>query len=334
MRVVITGSIALDHLMTFPGRFAEHLIADHLNEVSLSFLADGLTVRRGGTGANIALGLARLGHRPVLAGAAGPDFADYRADLESEGVDNAFVRISSEQYTARFVCTTDAVGNQIATFYPGAMSEAREVYLRPVADRLGGVDLVLIAPDDPDAMLRHTDECRRYGYPFAADPSQQLARMDGPAIRQLVDGARYLFTNAYERELLCQKTGWSEQDVLGRVGQWITTRGRDGVSIEGSDRQRITVPAVLTEKEVDPTGVGDGFRAGFVCGTAWGLGPERAAEIGCALATLVLEVTGPQGYRLDPDRFATMLASGYGADSADEIGPLLRAAVREAGAVR
>jgi adenosine kinase len=193
--VAVSGSIATDHLMHFPGKFAEQLVAEQLHRVSLSFLVDDLVVRRGGIGANIAFGMGVLGASPVLVGAVGDDFGDYRSWLERHGVNCAGVHVSETAHTARFVCTTDDDMCQIASFYAGAMAEARLIELAPVAERVGGFDLVLISPDDPDAMLRHADECRQRGYRFAVDPSQQLARMDGSQIRAFVQGADYLFSN-------------------------------------------------------------------------------------------------------------------------------------------
>ena len=319
MPIAVTGSIASDHLMHFAGKFSEQLLAEHLHKVSLSFLVDDLVIRRGGIGANIALGLARLGHRPVLMGAIGEDFADYRAWLEDNGIDCGSVRVSETAYTARFVCTTDDEQCQIASFYPGAMSEARLIDLAPVAERVGGFDVVCIAPDDPEAMLRHTDECRERGYAFAADPSQQMALMGGEDIKRLVDGATYLFTNEYERALMEQKTGWSEAEVLKRVRTRITTYGADGIRIESQDAATIEVPVVPAREIVDPTGVGDGFRAGFLGATAWGLSPERSAQVGATLATLVLEADGPQEYVLEPAAFTARLGEVYGADAASEV---------------
>ncbi|MGW2490614.1 carbohydrate kinase family protein [Streptomyces sp. NPDC001606] len=298
MHIAVTGSIATDHLMVFPGRFADQLIESSLDKVSLSFLADELEVRRGGVAANIAFGLGRLGLRPVLVGAAGRDFAEYRDWLEAAGVDTGSVLISRTRHTARFVCTTDADQNQIATFYAGAMSEARELRLAAVADRVGRLDLVVVAPDDPEAMLRHTDECRTLGLPFAADPSQQLARLDRPQIRRLLTGAEFLFTNEYEAELLKHRTGWTEAQVLGQVGTWLTTRGADGVVIARAGAEPVVVPAVATDRVVDPTGVGDAFRAGFLAGHSRGWPTERAARLGCALATEVLGTVGTQEYRV------------------------------------
>ena len=201
MRIAVTGSIATDHLMTYPGRFSDSLVEGSLDKVSLSFLVEDLDIRRGGVAANICFGMAVLGLHPALVGAVGEDFTDYRSWLERHGVDTASVHVSEYLHTARFLCTTDEAHNQIASFYPGAMSEARGIELAPVADRLGGLDLVVVGPNDPEAMLRHTDECRSRGYRFAADPSQQLARMKPDEIRSLVDGATYLFTNEYEAAL-------------------------------------------------------------------------------------------------------------------------------------
>ncbi|MEV7603588.1 carbohydrate kinase family protein [Kitasatospora sp. NPDC089797] len=301
MRIAVTGSIATDHLMVYPGRFVDQLIEGRLDKVSLSFLADDLEVRRGGVAANIAFGLGSLGLRPILVGAAGRDFAEYRAWLEAAGVDTASVLISEERHTARFVCTTDADQNQIATFYAGAMSEARGLALAPVVERVGGLDLVVVSPNDPAAMVRHTDECRDSGIPFAADPSQQLARLDRAEARRLVSGARYLFTNEYEAALLQQLSGWTERQVLEQVGSWITTRGADGVVIAGADGTRVTVPAVPTDRVADPTGVGDAFRAGFLAGLSHGWTLPRSARLGCALATEALRTVGTQEYRIAAD---------------------------------
>ncbi|WP_439657536.1 carbohydrate kinase family protein [Lentzea sp. HUAS TT2] len=318
MRLAVTGSIATDHLMVFPGRFTDQLLADRLDSVSLSFLVDTLEVRRGGVAANISFGLGLLGSRPVLVGAVGQDFAEYRVWLEDHGVDTESVLVSRTRHTARFLCTTDDAQNQIASFYTGAMAEARDIALAPVADRLGGLDLVLVSPNDPDAMLRHTEECVRAGHPFAADPSQQLTRMDGDQIRSLLTGATWLFTNDYEHDLLLSKTGWSEAEVLDRVGAWITTMGEKGVRLEMAGLPTVHVPAVAAERVVDPTGVGDGFRAGFLAGLDRGFPAERSMQLGCTLATFVLESQGSQEYSVDPARFTDRFAAAYGPVAAAE----------------
>ncbi|MFJ4845866.1 MULTISPECIES: carbohydrate kinase family protein [unclassified Streptomyces] len=324
MRIAVTGSIATDHLMTFPGRFADQLVADQLHTVSLSFLVDTLDVRRGGVGANICFGMGQLGVRPVLVGAAGSDFDDYRAWLDRHGVDTASVRISEVLHTARFVCTTDADHNQIGSFYTGAMSEARLIELHSVAARVGGLDLVLIGADDPEAMLRHTEECRSRSIPWAADFSQQIARMNGDEIRILLDGAAYLFSNEYEKGLIESKTGWTEEEILGRVGTRVTTLGSRGVRIERSGEEPVVVGCAEEEAKVDPTGVGDAFRAGFLSGLAWGVGHERAAQVGCMLATLVIETLGTQEYQLRRAHFMDRFTKAYGDEAADEVRAHLR----------
>lgn len=319
MNIVVTGSIATDHLMTFPGRFADSLVADKLDRVSLSFLVDALEVRRGGVAANIAFGMGNLGLRPILVGAVGPDFADYGSWLSRHGVDIDSIHVSEVHQTARFVCTTDEEANQIASFYSGAMSEARDIELQPVHDRLGSIDLVVIGPNDPEGMIRHTQECRQRGFDFAADPSQQLARMDGPEIRQLIDGATYLFTNEYEAALTEQKTGWSAQEIADRVHCRITTLGAQGARVERNGFPVVEVGCPKEDAVVDPTGVGDAFRAGFLAGLAFGLTDERCAQLGSMLATYVIETVGTQEYRLSIDHVRGRLVDAYGEQAAGEI---------------
>ena len=198
-----------------------------------------------------------LGHAPLLVGAVGADFAEYRTWLTDHGVDCSGVLVCDDVQTARFMCTTDDDMRQIASFYAGAMARAREIDLAPFAER--GLDIALIGANDPDGMLRHTDQCRELGIPFAADPSQQLARMEGPEIRRLVDGARYLLSNDYEWELLLQKTGWTEAEVAQRVDIRITTHSEKGVEIAGRDGTALKIGVVPATRLVDPTGVGDGL---------------------------------------------------------------------------
>jgi adenosine kinase len=325
MKIAVTGSIATDHLMHFPGRFADQLIADQLHKVSLSFLVDDLVVRRGGVASNIAFGMGQLGLHPILVGAVGDDFADYRSWLERHGVDCGSVHVSTVAHTARFVCTTDDDLNQIASFYAGAMAEARNIELAPVAARVGALDLVLISANDPAAMIRHSTECRQRGYAFAADPSQQLARMDGSDVLTLIRGAEFLLTNEYERSLLEQKAGLTGGQVLDEVKVRVTTLGKDGVEITGHGIERIHVPVARDVIPDDPTGVGDGFRAGFFSGISWGLGLERAAQVGSLVAALVLETVGPQEYEIKGDFFTKRLADSYGDEVAAEIHPHLPA---------
>ncbi|PWV46298.1 MULTISPECIES: carbohydrate kinase family protein [Nocardiopsis] len=323
MRIAVAGSIATDHLMTFQGRFAEQIIPEQIQQLSLSFLIDELDVRRGGVAANICFGMGGFGLSPVLVGAAGADFEEYRSWLDRHGVDTSAVHISELRHTARFVCTTDLDQNQIASFYTGAMAEARNIELQPISDRVGGLDLVLIGADDPAAMIRHSEECRTRSIPFAADPSQQLARMEGPEVRTLIEGAAFLFTNEYEKALAEQKTGWSDADVLSRVGTRVTTLGAKGARIDRKDEPSVHVPSAAVDELVDPTGMGDAFRAGFLSAHSWGLPLERAAQVGNATAVHCLEADGPQEYTLTGASLLERLERSYGAEAAEEVRPFV-----------
>jgi adenosine kinase len=321
--IAVTGSIATDHLMRFPGRFSEQLLVDHLEKVSLSFLVDDLVIHRGGVAGNMAYAIGVLGGDAVLIGAAGMDFADYREWLQSHGVNCDHVLISDSAHTARFVCTTDIEMAQIASFYPGAMSQARDISLERIVSSIGTPEMVVVGANDPDTMFLHTDECRRLGLPFAADPSQQLARLSGDEIRNLIDGATYLFTNDYEWDLLLQKTGWTEDEVMGQVELRVTTLGAKGADLVSRDGTTVHVGVVPETAKVDPTGVGDAFRAGFLTGRSAGLGLERSAQLGSLVAVLVLETNGTQEWTWDRGIGQSRLAGAYGHEASDEIAAAL-----------
>jgi len=329
VRIAVSGSIANDYLMRFPGRFAEQLVDGQLDRVSLSFLVDALEVRRGGVAANICFGMGRLGLRPQLVGAVGRDFfAEYEPHLSGAGVDTSTVHVSEEQRTAMFLCTSDEQENQIASFCPGAMSESPEIDLATLkVGGQAGPDLVVVCPNEPEAMLRHSRQARESGWSLASDPSQQLATLTGEQVRELVDGADYLLTNEYEASLVSARTGWTDDELLRRVGLRITTRGDKGCLIEQGGEPPLEVPAVPSADgvELEPTGIGDGFRAGFFAACARGLDLERSAQLGAAVATCVLETVGPQDYDLAPDQILPRIARAYGEDAAAEIEPVLSA---------
>ncbi len=322
MRIAVTGSIATDHLMTFPGSFAEVLMPDKLDKVALSFLVDDLEIRRGGVAANIAFGLGCLGLRPLLVGSVGADFGDYRAWLTARGVDTSGVRQSTTRHTARFVNTTDCTGAHIGSFYTGAMAEDAVIELGPIAEQAGGIDLVLVGAGDPEAMMRFTAQCRQLGIPFATDTSWQVARLDGADVRSLLDGAHYLFANEYEAALTEQKTGWTAEEIVNRVRVRVTTLARDGVRVDQAGQPSLTVPAIAAQPE-EPTGAGDAFRAGFLAAIARGLGLERAAQLGNLIAACALETVGPQEYELKPEPLSARFGATYGGAAADELGALL-----------
>jgi adenosine kinase len=302
--------------MTFPGRFVEQLMPDKLDKVALSFLVDSLVIRRGGVAANIAFGLGCLGLRPLLVGTAGTDFAEYRTWLEQHGVDTSGVRESAQHHTARFIGTTDSDMNQIASFYPGAMIEDRQIDLAELA---GQVELVLIGASDPDAMLAFTKQCLQNQIPFAADTSWQLARLDGEQVKSLIAGADFLFCNEYEATLTERKTGWSAADLSDRVGIRVTTLGGHGARVDRAGHAPILVPAVPGVQPREPTGAGDAFRAGFLAAYSWGLSLERAAQLGNVLAAAALETTGTQEYVLHPEPLTARFAAAYGDEAAAEI---------------
>jgi len=323
MKIGVAGSVGLDHLMTFSGKFTDSFVAGSLEKVSLSFLVDSLDVRRGGCAANICYGMGVLGLNPVLIAAVGKDWADYEAWLSRHGVDTSHALVSTTLYTAHFMVTTDDDLNQIASFFPGAMSEARNIELAPIMEKTGRFDMVVISPDDPEAMLHHSDVCRSEGIAFAADPSQQMARMSGEEIKLLIDGASYLFLNEYELALAMQKTGWSDREILEHVKIRVVTLGSKGAKVESAAGEFVQVGAPQEKSKTDPTGVGDSFRSGFIAGLAWGLSHERCAQLGSLIATYVIETMGTQEYRFTSAEFLARFDGAYGPEAAAEIAPHL-----------
>ena len=319
MKIGVAGSVGLDHLMTYSGKFTDSLVAGSLEKVSLSFLVDTLDVRRGGCAANIAFGMGALGLNPILIAAVGKDWADYDAWLSRHGVDTSHALVSTTLHTAHFIVTTDQELNQIASFFPGAMSEARNIELSPIMEKVGRLDLLVISPDDPEAMLRHSEVCRQQQIAFAADPSQQMARMSGEEIKLLIDGAAYLFLNEYELALAMQKTGWSDREILERVKYRVVTLGSKGAKVESAAGEFVQVACPKEKSKTDPTGVGDSFRSGFIAGLAWGLSHEQCAQLGALIATYVIETLGTQEYRFTKAEFIGRFAEAYGQASADEI---------------
>jgi adenosine kinase len=308
MKIVVTGSIAYDYLMTFPGSFSEHILPEHMARISLSFLVDTMERRRGGCAPNIAYTLALLGERPLIMATAGQDFGEYREWLESVGVDTSLVRVMPHKFTASFFCNTDNNSNQIASFYTGAMADARSLSFRDLAER---PDLVIISPNDPQAMIQYAQECRALGIRYVYDPGQQVARSTGDELRQGIVGANILVCNDYEFEIIRQKTGLTEADVLYRSEAVVITRGEKGSTVLLKDR-RIDVPAVPEERIVDPTGVGDAFRGGFLKGLAIGGGWEMCGRFGSVAATYALECVGGQSHAYSWDDFRSRYEAYFG----------------------
>ncbi len=300
MAIICTGSIAFDYLMSFPGYFRDHILPESLDSISLSFLVDAMVRQPGGTGPNIAYTLALLGERPLLVGTVGEDFTEYRAWLESKGVDTSFVRVIIGEYSASFFANTDLSNNQIASFYTGAMAHAAEIN---IADLLGqNPELVVISPNDPKAMTQYAAQCQELEIPYLYDPSQQIVRLRPEELRAGVEGAQSLFVNEYEFELLQKHTGLSSYQILSLVEFMVVTLGKKGaiIYVEGEEYQ---IPIVPPEKIADPTGVGDAFRGGFLRGYRLGLDWQTCGQMGALAATYCLEQRGPQNHSYTPTEF-------------------------------
>jgi adenosine kinase len=307
MKIVVTGSIAYDYLMSFPGKFTEHFLPEHMSRVSLSFLVDTMDKRRGGCAPNIAYTLALLGVRPLLMATAGEDFGEYRQWLDAAGIDTTHVKQIGGKFCASFFCSTDVDHNQIASFYTGAMADAGQLSFRAVRD----CGLAIISPNDPGAMVQYAEECRTLGIPFIFDPGQQCARMSGDELRDGITGATIVVVNDYELELLRQKTGLSEQDILGVAKTLIVTRGELGSSVLTGGGQ-VDVPAVTPTRIVDPTGVGDAFRGGLMRGISLGLPYEVCARLGSVAATYALEHMGGLSHAYTWDEFKNRYEGHFG----------------------
>jgi len=309
MNVVVTGSIAYDYLMRFPGRFVEHILPDQLASLSLSFLVDEMRKQRGGCAANIAYNLALLSERPRLMGTVGRDFGEYREWLEAHGVDTSLTREEPDLFTASFFVNTDLDGNQIASFYTGAMARARDLSLRDL--KVGEVDLVVISPNDPVAMVRYVEECRGMGIPYLYDPSQQIVRLSGEDLRAGVEGCDLLVVNEYEFELLQRRTGMSARDLQAAPTRaCVVTRGEEGSRIWAGGTV-YDIPAVLPRRADDPTGVGDAYRAGLIKGMALGLPWDLTGRLGSLAATYALEQPGPQSHRYTLAEFVARFRSHF-----------------------
>ena len=308
MKIVVTGSIAFDYLMSFPGSFSEHILPEHLNRLSVSFLVDTMEKRRGGCGPNIAYTAALLGERPLLMATAGEDFGEYRQWLEAAGVDTSLVRQIEGKFTASFFCSTDQSNNQIASFYTGGMANAAELSFRTVKD----CGLAIISPNDPAAMVQYAEECRTLGVPYIFDPGQQCTRMSGDELLDGVVGATVVICNDYEFELLRQKTGMGEAEVLTRAKALVITRGEHGSSVYTPGGARVDVQAVTPHRVVDPTGVGDAFRGGLLKGMALGVPYDVCARIGSVAATYALEHLGGQSHAYTWDEFQARYEQHFG----------------------
>jgi adenosine kinase len=311
LKTIVTGSIAFDTLMQYPGLFSEALVPEKLGAISVSFLVDSMKKLRGGCAPNIAYSLALLGERPLVVGAAGEDFAEYRAWLEAAGVDASGVRDFPGVYTASFFASTDRAGNQICSFYTGAMRHAAEHPLGPFIEACGRDALVSVSPNDPEAMADSADACRAAGVRFLYDPGQQIARLSGEALAAGARGASVLIFNDYESELFRKKTGMDGEGLLSLAETVITTLGEKGAEIRTLERT-VRIPAAAPRRVLDPTGVGDAFRSGLMRGMSLGLPWETAGRMGSLAAAYVIETDGPQSHRYTVAEFKRRYRENFG----------------------
>jgi adenosine kinase len=301
MDILITGSVAYDYLMTFPGHFKEQILPERLESISLSFLVDSMSKQRGGIAPNIAYTMALLGGKPRVMATVGEDFEEYRAWLEAKGVDTSLMCVIPGVFTASFFATTDHASAQIASFYPGAMGHAATQSIKELPDR---PDLVIVSPNAPDAMMKFPAECRELGVHYLYDPSQQVLRLEGKELARDMEGAHFLFCNDYEFGLISKKTGWSLDQILDHVKFLVITRGKDGADLYSGD-ETVHIPTVPEDEIVDPTGVGDAFRGGFLAGYSRGFDWKLCGEIGSLAAVYCLEQRGPQSHAYTRQEFVT-----------------------------
>ena len=299
MDILLTGSVAYDYLMTFPGHFQEQILPERLASISLSFLVDSMSRQRGGIAPNIAYTMALLGEKPRVMATVGEDFSDYRNWLESKGVDTSLMKVIPGEFTASFFATTDKVSAQIASFYPGAMGYSATQSIKDLEQR---PDLVIVSPSAPEAMMKFPAECRELGIGYLYDPSQQVLRLEGSELARDMEGAQFLFCNDYEFGLISKKTGWSLDQILEHVKVLVITRGKDGADLY-SGPESVHIPTVPEDEIVDPTGVGDAFRGGFLSGYARGYDWKLCGEIGSLAAVYCLEQRGPQSHNYTRKEF-------------------------------
>jgi adenosine kinase len=301
--------------MSFPGRFSDHLLADQLDKVSVSFLVDSMRVQRGGVAPNIAYTNALLGGKPRIMASAGADFEDYRTWLEQNGVDTSGIIVFEDLYCASFFVNTDQDQNQIASFYTGAMARASQLTF---AQHGGDPELVTISPNDPSAMGAYVRECKQSGIPYIYDPSQQIIRLSGEDIFAGIDGCAFLTVNEYELSMIGEKTGLSQVEIIDLAGGLLLTLGKRGSRII-IDGERYEIPIVQPQSIVEPTGAGDAYRGGLLRGMQLGLPWDIAGRIGALASAYVLENIGPQGHTYDLNSFVTRYRENFDDEGALDV---------------
>ena len=307
-RVMISGSVAYDTIMVFDGHFKDHILADQVHMLNVSFLAPQLKREFGGCAANIAYSLKALGGNPLVLAAVGRDGTDYLQRFRSLGIDTARVMLFEDLYTAQAFITTDLSDNQITAFHPGAMGRADDVSAGASGE---SVAWGIVAPNGKAAMLRHAREFSEQGIDFIFDPGQGLPMFDGEELRRLIDMASALTVNDYEARLLCERTGWTEREIAARVRALIVTRGAEGSTLFEGGGEHAIAPVAISGA-VDPTGCGDAYRAGLLYGLSQGWSWLDAARLGSVLGAIKIECPGAQNHALDRAAVGARFARAYG----------------------
>jgi adenosine kinase len=310
MRIVVTGSLAYDYLMTFPGRFREHLLQDRMHRLTVSFLVDDMRRLRGGVAGNIAYSLALLGERPLLVATAGDDFGEYRAALEAAGVDTSGVKVMPGTFTASCFINTDLDANQLVAFYAGALAHAQLASLDPL--HLGPADLVVVSPADPAAMEATVAGCLRAKVPYLFDPGKQTPRLEAEQILRGMETAAVVVGNDYEFGLMSQKTGKSEAAIQAICPVTVVTRGELGSTILIRGQAPQDVPTAPIRSLIDPTGAGDAYLAGLVFAVARQLSWPVAGRVAALSAAYAIEERGCQEHRFSRTQFLERYASAFG----------------------
>jgi adenosine kinase len=319
VRIVVTGSLAYDYIMNFPGYFKDHILPDKVHMLSVSFLVDSMRRMRGGVAGNIAYTLALLGARPLVVATAGQDFGEYRAWMEHQGIDASGIKLIDDEFTASCFINTDKSNNQILAFYTGAMAQSKHLSLLDLG--LGAGDLVVISPTDPEAMSRYAEECRTHGIPFLFDPGKQTPRLEGEQILAGLRGASVLVGNDYEFAMMAQKTGKSEAELIASAPLTVVTRGDQGSTLYTSQTngQGLHIPIAPITDVVDPTGAGDAYLGGLVFGLAQRFPLAVTGRVATLAAAYAIEQRGCQEHAYTPADFAERYTTAFGAAAEIEM---------------
>jgi len=308
MQLYVAGSVALDRIMNFPGKFADHILPDKIHILNVCFLVDGMNEYFGGTAGNIAYNLALLGEKPLILACAGKDFAPYAKRLEGFGLSLAGIRTVDDQFTAGAYITTDETDSQIIAFNPGAMRE-RCGYAFP--EKHDGKVMAIVSPTNVNDMIELPEHFKKAGIPYIFDPGQQITALTGAQMASAIEGSFALCTNDYELEMVLKATGLSRAELLQRTGALVTTLGDQGSIIaEGAKETRVA--AVKVDKALDPTGAGDAYRAGLLKGLSLGKPLAEAAALGSVCAAFCVEKKGTQEHSFTLEAFNAKLSGHFG----------------------